>query len=240
MGFGRRNRNSIFNALSQKGSALVCTTDTKLYIPTWYQDKELYVPGETIRYAGNALVKIGDNYAIFSIPAMLKATPTELSREKVDEEEYIVAGFKKGDKIIHSNEIVVNGYVAQTLLDSFTFKGKYPAWMTYEDALFYLELADEVSGIKLNASPGLKDLIISLGARSVDNHDKFSRLTDKNATNFTQEKMKFVGLYNTAYASQTTFSKIIGSYQEAGLTAALLTDSDVKAEPSSIEKIYRS
>ena len=191
---------------------------------------ECYVP---TRYAadGVGLCKIQDFVMCFGVfecvvnkkesfglllPCMLHMAPSETRRAKIDDIEYIVFEFQRGDKFLTTRTALREDFLAYAMYNEFVTMGRFPKFLKYSTTAFLFDTVEKICGVNLRTPHSVFEMIYAHLARDRNDLTKKYRHTDM------KELPYFLGTKNVSVALDSTSSKLLGSYFNDGLNSALL------------------
>ena len=216
--------------VKQDGTAIVATTDTKVHIPKYYEERGLLTMGREAQSLGVINVIIDD--AFFVVISTLIYTLPFSSFKQVDigEEVYYELQFKAGQPIIQSLEVAKNNLLAIELLTFMILRAKIPYFIDPPMALQLLSGTSQAAGINLDENSSLVELLISLSHRS----QLDTQVLARHAPN---DPITYVALTDVNFGTFTNFSRLLNSYQTSGLITSLTNNSN--SQPGKLETILR-
>lgn len=175
-------------------------------------------------------------YSVTNIPNLIEMDPYRQTREKIEEEPYIVLHFEPGDAVVVSTSILARDTMLYDTVNEFIFKAKIPYYVDYEDIPAVLSRTGKFAKVDLFKDPAIVELAVSVLARSKD--DLGLRVRNfKSEEKPKPNQIDYVGLDNVFYAMENTVSKLAGNYFEDAVVSALANKS---TKSSQVEKILKA
>lgn len=229
----KRNKKIITSLFKTQEDGSVLTTKTiKIIFPVRFVDVNLANIGEEIHCIGYFAIMDEESkaYGIMRVPSKLQLTPSGISTEKMNGDEYYVLEFMKDTVVFPTLEVVRNDQIVYNILNEFFIMGKLPWYMNYEDLGSSLEKVKEYANSNIGQLPELIEVLASINGRYKEDINTPLRYAIK-STEEAIEKMEAIGLKEVMYTVPGVVNKLLGSYAEDGLTSALIED------PSDISKV---
>lgn len=215
--------------------ALVTAQDCEIHMPIRFPDRELGSVGTlNTCYGFFPLIMSDGNYMVFNFNAICELNPYKFTETTIEEEEYIVLHFKKGDVVIKSLDVVRSDTLIENAMDEFIFKGKLPWYADYDkDVCKLFSTASSHADNRIAFSNQLFELLGSSVCRLKSDVTKYIRDNDKKGG----VPFQSVGINNIYYSVQSPINKITGSYMREGVISSL----NIRSKKiGKIEKILRS
>ena len=150
------------------------------------------------------------------LPCMLHMLPSSSRRAVIDDIEYNVFEFQKGDKFLITRTALKEDYLAYAMYNEFMTMGRFPKFLDYNNTAFLFDTAEKVCGVNLKTPHSIFEMIYAHLARDKKDLTKKYRHTDM------KDLPYFLGTKNVSVALDSTSSKLLGSYFSDGLNSALL------------------
>ena len=228
----KRNDDLIISKLTEKGDQLLIKEDAKITFPSSYSDKGLYKIGDKTFVLGVFAIIIGNVYGVWVQPSMLEVNPQEAVEIDVDGVKYVELSFKKDSILIENLSTILSGITTiDSMFDMFILRGKQPWFMEPDDLYRVFDDAGTYSGVNIDGSMSVINLLLSTAVRSKKDLSIAHRITKPGTPH------EFVGVANVNYGASSTSTKLIGNYQAEGMVGALITESE---GVSPVEEILRA
>jgi hypothetical protein len=200
----------------------------KLYIPEVFKKYDLFTQGDDILCAGSFLMLFdNDEYLLSNIPGVLTIYPESFT--KVDFKGTPCFEFNMPKGKVFNELAIKTADVAAIFINIFVFHSNHPWWLTDLDLYKLLCGCTKYSGIGVDSSPEILELLIALASRTVKDDSILYKNGDKGT------KLQWVPLYDVNYL-YSTFAKITNNYQNAGMVSAVISKTN---KPSPIEAAIR-
>ena len=233
-----RDPEAVRSALrTTKGNTVVAKKPCAVYIPSWFEDKQLAFIGSDARVLGIfALVVENTQYAVSLATSMIRLNPTSVNRITVDDSEYYEFLFEPGDTVIANTELVVSDTMPYYINDEIIGRGRVPWYLDYEDLGSLFENTKHFNGYSLGGTDAVLEMIATSIARSPEDPKVYYRQFIKSKKDLKTRPPRFIAFRNISYGATNTTAKLMGSYFETSLTSALVNPSE-KVED--IEELLR-
>lgn len=214
----------------------VCTSACKLYYPARYYDTSLGSLGESTQILACFAIVIGNRYAVSRALATITLGDGEEETILIDGEPYIERSYQANDVIIKSNTYLLNKFMLYDIDNEFVVKGRYPAYMNYNDRVLLFMDSGRHTGVQLGNNIGITALIASKTNRSpLDGSTLFRHAINQKQVPVTQIPSS-LGLRNVSEMASNTTAKLIGAYFDNSLKKAVVDQTD---RHEAIEDILR-
>lgn len=203
---------------------------------------EAFIPD---RYANHGMLDIKDTVhtlGVFDITinntieqgmllgAIIDMAPSSIERVRFGQDIYHKLIFTNGDVFVLDDTVVQQNIVSYVIFYEMILGGHYPRFMTYDKLMFLFDKVAEANGDKFRVGHAIYELLIATLARDKDNPEKPYRNTPM------ESKPMMVPLRAIARVASSTTAKILGSYMNDGIDAALAT---TPASNSELEDMLR-
>lgn len=173
-------------------------------------------------------------YGVINIPAMVKITPDSIDEVEVGSDTYYKLTISKGNSVIDSRDVVIDGDIGYNVFNIMLVKGVVPWYINYLDLVKIFENIPKYTGTKLESYMSIVKIMIALSARSKDDPNKPYRYIIKKSDEV--KDIHWVGLNNIYYTYNSTASKVFGSYMKAGMISAIVNP---ETKPTKLENLVR-
>ncbi|MCK9234796.1 MAG: hypothetical protein M0R77_00610 [Gammaproteobacteria bacterium] len=223
----KRDPALVTSKLISSGDQYLAKERIKIMIPAFYEAKQLMTYGTETYFLGFYCIITADgHYAIDIAPTMIQTEPSQITRVDIDDMEYIVMIYDKGDAVIANDNVVKNEAIGYAVFNEILSKGLFPWWMTYEDAAKVFSKMREFTGSSVGDNRVLYEVIISTLARDPDNKSLQYRQGFSNKAELISRPPSWAPLRSVQYSATNTVAKISGSYFEEGVISAINDPTD--------------
>lgn len=231
----KRDPAKVHSNLVIRGNELVTKVPCKILVPARYVEQGLgSLEPEVYMVAIYAMVMEDSYYAVSTVPAMKRFTPTDVNTITIDEVEYLELIFPRGAVVCPQLELVVRDIQIYYVYNEFTSKGNTPWFMGENDKTMPYENAEEFCGVYLSPT------IMQMVASSCTRVEADKAVQYRHAVRTPNDLVKFtpvtIPLRSIIWGPTNTFARVIGPYFKEGLTTALVNPSE-RSEP--IEEMLR-
>lgn len=218
---------------------VVCKSPIEVMFPEHYLNKSLCEINEEIYCLGIfAVLHPGtSSYAVFSIPAKVVMPIGETRTITVDDVKYRVVRYEAGDTFIANTRVMQDEQLAYWIFDYYIALANVPWYMNYMDIVKLFDQDGYYMGGYLPPNSQIVDMLSGNIARNSNNGKMMYRVGIKHLDDVWKTMPQWVPLKNISLGSVDTYSKIMGSYFDDGVTSALVAESQT-ATP--IEQVLRS
>lgn len=221
-----------------KDGRVVCNKPIEIHFPDHYLRKQLAEMHESLYVLGMFVIvdREAKRYALMNVPAKVMIPISEMDTYQYNEDFYRQLKFDAYDTVIATKEIIADDKLMYWMYSYFIELANIPWYMEYNDLLKMYDQTPYYMGNTLGSSTQIVEMIIGNVARSPDDIKTMYRHyfdPTKKKTNLPN----WIALRNMSLGAADTFSKVMGSYFDDGVTSAL-------AEPSktltNVEKVLRA
>lgn len=213
------------------GEVIFTGKTMEVFIPKRYENQDLVLVQDFIRTLAIFEVLIDDKIRKgFLLPALITMLPHETYSANIDGVDYYVGKFITGDKFMTSKTVLKQGHIAYFMFLEFISLGNLPSFIGYEEVAFLFDRAASMCGVKLDFNHSVFEMIYAHLFRDAKDLTKKYRHTDM------KKKPAFIELRSVTWGTDSTTSKLVGSYLGDGLNSALVNQSD---QPSELENLFR-
>lgn len=212
---------------TKTGNGLIFIGDlAKVYIPLRYEVHDLLVTGNVIRTLGIFQVSVQGETEPYNLllPSILSMKPSATVQKKIDEIEYLICSFVKGDIFLESMTVLKQNFVLSKMFIEFIRNGNMPPWLTYDQMGTIFDIAQVTCGASLPVPHAILEMIISHCSRDPDKLSVKYRYTDQ------KKQPVFLGLRDTTNVRDSTTSRLVGSYVMDGINASIVNQSQQRSE----------
>lgn len=214
--------------------SLVAVEDCEVFIPAKYLSKGLAYIEANVSSLGIFALVSGGKYTTMMVQAMVTLLPVSNRREIINGEECVAFEFPAGATIIKTDDVVKDKILSYYIYDYFITRAYIPWFIKYDDLLRMYYNDPHYTGTQLGSDHSIMPVIVSMIAR--DPNDKTVLWRNVKSKYPPGTEPAWVPFKSVIYGPRTTTAKLMGSYFDIALPAALINHNDV---PERIEQIYR-
>jgi hypothetical protein len=194
------------------------------FIPERYRKAGLLTTDTVVSAIGIFDMVINDKTDVgLMLPAMLTMEPSSIESFSDGSDEYTKLTFVKGDVFCYT-EIVESAELAYEPFNEIFFLGKVPEFLGYDLRPLLFDELESVCGMNFDTDHAMYEIMNAYLTRSAKDPLKQKRHAPAS------EGEQFVPLRNVSVLAQTTTSKLLGSYFDDTLNAAIVNHSDFTTE----------
>lgn len=216
-----RDRSLIGKVFKIVDDKMIALQDLSIQVPFRFLAANLLVIEDRILVAGVYAIICGDRYVVSNFPAMQEITPSSITAQIVNGEDYYVFSFNKGDIISPRVDLVVGDDTSYNVFNEFLGKAKIPWYFNYEDLGKCLSHAHYFGGINLAPNNVAFEIIVATIARNSKNRKQYYREIADSIERIKTDPPEIVAFRAIIENTTNTMGKITGSYFDEGLVSAL-------------------
>lgn len=235
----KRNKDVVrANLVKLDDKSVVTKRGCKIYIPLRYVSKGLAGIGEIIWSVGVFVMTTDDAYyATMLAPIRMTLTPSDVREIKLGGVAYYELSFEPGSVVIENSVLKVDTVtVINPLFNEFIINGNAPYGFNLLDMIKLFSLSEKYANFEVGANHQIYESIINIIARDNRDYNKQYRYQITNIGDIDNNPPALIGLRNAAITSTNTQAKLVGSYFNDGVIAALTNQAD---RVEGIEEILR-
>lgn len=222
---------STFKELSD--NSLVAMKETKIYFPVRFVEQGLASMDVETSVIGVLAIVVDGKYSVFSVNAMIRFDPVEVSTVVMAGEEYYEMLFTPGAVIIPNLNVAAVDTLVYRVYNELIAKGRVPWYMTYhKDMPRIFDTASEYAGAGIGQEREVTELLMTITGRNPDNLNESYRLVAATTT----KPPRYISLKTVEYSSTNALNKLGGANFTRGTIGALVSPSEV---PERIETLLR-
>lgn len=234
-----RNPHFFYGAMKKTDDGRIVTTKPIVVMfPEQYINKSLCDINEEIYCLGifAFISPETKDYAVMNIPARVSMPIGQMETVTNNDNKYRVVHYDKGDTVITNTNVIQDDKLAYWIFDYFIALAYIPWYMTYNDILTIYDKDGHYAGRWLRPSSQIVEMLIGNVAHDPEDHRKMYRATLKSLSDIETRPPEWIALKNITLGAVDTYSRIMGSYFDEGLTSSLATPSQ---EITRIEEVLR-
>lgn len=212
---------------TKTGNGLIFNGDSmQVFIPQRYEVHDLLVVENVVKSLGIFQINIqGENEPYnLVLPAILTLKPSVTVQKKVNDIDYLICKFEKGDTFLESMTIIKQNFVISKIFIEFMRNGNMPPFLNYDQMATIFDVAQITSGASLPVPHAVLEMMIAHCARNPDKLSEKYRFTNGKKTPV------FLGLRDTTNIRDSTTSRLVGSYMMDGINASIVNQSQQRSE----------
>lgn len=219
----KRNASAVKKTLKKLDDGSIMTTKgCSIYIPARYREKNFAQISTDIYILGIFLIKVGNDYSVNNVIAMMKVDPDSINEISMDGIDYIELVFEAGSTVISNISLVMDDKLPYYIYDEFVSKGNVPRFFEYNDLLNLFKSTRKHTGVSFASTPTILHMVLSMIARDKNDMHKFYRHTF-NGNNVND--VTYIPITSTTHGANNTTSRLMGAHFKDNLTTALTNPS---------------
>lgn len=226
------------NLTTTEDGRVVCKKPIEIMFPEQYINKSLCDINETIYCLGIFAILSPETkeYGVMNIPARVSMSIGQMETVVNGETKYRIVRYARGDTFITNTNIMQVEQIAYWIFDYFIALAYIPWFMNYNDIVKLFDQDGYYVGRWLRPGPQVVEMLIGNVAHDPEDQRKMYRATLEKMSDVINRPPLWIALKNITLGSVDTYSRIMGSYFDEGLTSSLATPSQ---EITPIEKVLR-
>lgn len=231
----KRNAAAVHKGLKKlPNGQTVALKPCKIYIPKRFLDVNLAVISEHVEMVAIYAIVMDGNYGVSLTNALVKSKPSSTRVEKIDDVEYMVFSYEKGDVVLMDDKVVTLDTLVYYIWSEVLDKGKVPWYVDEKDRTLCLMTAKSHANVKMGANYSLIEMICAVCTRVDSDRTVQWRYQLNKKGGVGKAEAISIGLRNIQYTVETDLARISGSYPEIGLMASIARPA---SPPEGLEKI---
>lgn len=203
-----------------------------VYIPARYQTYNLLNLSDTVTTLGIVDLIINDTFqAGLLMLALIEMEPDDVQTIMIGELQYVKLTLGTGCKFICNTDRIADGSIVYAVWMEFITRGNLIFNMDYTTLARLFDQTTSMCDQKIPVDHVVFEVIFSYLCRDKDNLSIPYRHTDK------KKDFEMIALRNVGYATDSTTSKLLGSYFREALNSALINVSNTHSD---VEDLFRS
>jgi hypothetical protein len=216
-----------------KGKSVIFKGDLlEIFVPIRYSQHKYLDIINTVSTIGvfdmtiNKTIETG-----YLLGAVIEIIPSDITTVTIGKDKFVKLILNKNDVFIKDTNVIKDQKISYVLFYEIFLSGHYPKFLTYNDCISLFDMVSKANGDTFSSDHMIFEMIISILFRDKNNLPTLYRYTDMNDGYVT------IPLRTIAHVAQSTTGKIMGSYMNEGLDAAIVNAGD--AVPNEIEDLLR-
>lgn len=229
-----RDPDYVFSTLRElEDNSLVATKETRIYFPARFVEQGLASIDIETNVIGIFAIVVDGKYSVFSVNAMIRFDPVEITTLMIGGEENYEMLFTPGATIIPNLNVAAVDTLVYRIYNEFVAKGRVPWYMTYDkDMPRIFDTAPEYAGAGIGREREVTELLMSIIGRNPDNLNQSYRLVAGQG----YKPPRYISLKTVEYSATNALNKLGGANFTRGTIGALVSPSVV---PERIETLLR-
>lgn len=218
-----RDADYVFSTLRElEDESLVATKETKIYFPARFVEQGLASVDIETNVIGIFPIVVDGKYSVFSVCAMVRFDPVEISTLMIGNEEYYEMLFTPGATIMPNINVAAVDTLVYRIYNEFIAKGRVPWYMSYEqDMMRIFDTASEYAGAGIGQEHEITELLLTITGRNPANLNESYRLVAGEIP----DPPRYISLKTVEYSSTNAFNKLGGANFNRGVIGALVSPS---------------
>ena len=200
---------------------LVTKQKMTICFPALYENHEFAVITDEVMVLGIFAMMQDDKYCVNVVNANMPLTPSDMYRDKIEDEEYIFLTFDEGSTVCRNVNLMKEDTLVYYIYDYFISNGRIPWFLNYLDVVGLFETSAKYTGIKLGDTTSVMETICCTIARNAKDGRLMFRTGKKSIEELVSERPLWIPLSNIQFGAADTTSKLLGSYFNDGLNSAI-------------------
>ena len=198
--------------------------EMEILIPERYAQHGCLEVTDEVKTLGVFDIKIDGKKQGYLLPARISIQPSKLETVAVDNEKFLKLTLYTNDIFIKNIDIVEDEQLAYVIFYEFLYSGKAPKFLRYDDKAVLFDTVSKITGIRFPTDHVVFEIMNAALNRDMDNIGLQYRLTDM------KKEPRPIPLRLVSHAALSTTSKIVGSYMDDGIDAALVNPSEINSD----------
>ena len=207
---------------------LIASKECKIYIPQRFEQIGLASIGVETHIVGLYAIVFEDRYyAVCSVNAMMRITPSKTEKIKIGHVDYFEFTFNEGSVIVPNMDLVKRDILTYYIYDEIFSAGRVPWYITYDDLGSIFDTAADHAGANIGKNREITEMLVSLISRDQNDRSQFFRINCELGENVVNSlKPSYIPLKSVIFSATNTTNKLAGAYMQHGVVSALVTPSE--------------
>lgn len=191
----------------------------QVIIPKRYEVYNYLTLSDTVKTLAVFDMIINDTYhAGLLMLSVIELEQDDVTQIMIGELQYVVVTLSKGSRFICNTESIADSNIVYSLWMEFITRGKLLYNIDYDSLNTLFDQSKSMCDTNIDVDHVIFEVIYSQLCRDPNNLSIQYRHTDQS------EPFKFIPLRNVGYSTQSTTSRILGSYFSTALNSSLIQD----------------
>lgn len=209
---------------------LTAKENCSIMIPKRFAERSMATVGSENRTIGICAWIVGDRYFVTMTNAYIPLTPMSTREVNVDGDVYIEFLFQKGGIVCPNTKLVKDSRVMFQISEEILAKARVPWYLNYVDRMKLFRSGRKHAGTNIGSQREVVEIMTATNTRSRKDRSKFFRETLRNQLDIYSPDQVPTALKTVEDSATTTLTRLTGSYQDRGITSALVNPSE-RVEP---------
>lgn len=210
----------------QSDGSIVTKAGCKIYIPArWTEQRLAFIGNETVIF-GFFAVMVGEAYGVCNAATMVSIRPGSTRQVNIDGFAYYEFSFDPGTVVVRNLNCVMDDTMPYQMYREFIEMGKVPPYLNYTDACNMFESCGELCGVTLGANEAVLSAISSSIMKDPQDLGRSYAFCINAIADQNKVRPAVVPFRDVQYGATNTTAKIMGSYSDLAVTAALVNPSE--------------
>lgn len=216
---------------------LVTKQKFTICFPALYENHELATISDEVMLLGFFALLQGNKYCVNKVMAFMPLTPSDIYRDKINDEEYIFLDFDEGATVCRNINLMKEDTLVYYCYEYFISTGRIPWFLDYFDVVDLFGTSTKHTGVTLGETSSIIEAICCTIARNPKEGRMMFRTGMKSLEEMRKTTPLWVALSNIQFGAADTTSKLLGAYFNDGLNSAIAYKTK-KVDP--VEEVLRS
>lgn len=218
----RHNPDRVSASYTYRGDKCVVTKPLSVIFPERWIGKDLAEMGDVVHLIGYFCVVDQDgHYGAMMIPAIVRTSPSRVSKTLIGDDPYIVMEYDKGSDLIVNMNVVRDDNLVYYIYSEFMEKARIPFYIDMVAASKLFNETKKYNGFSLGYDPAALEYLTSFMYRDPEDIGRPYRHRDQAKKNIGIVPPAIIGLNDVTTGSNNFITKVTKSYTTAGITSAL-------------------
>lgn len=214
---------------------VIALKNCQIHIPHRFVDVNLATVSAQLETVAIYAIVMDGYYGVSTTNAVIKSKPSSTRVEKIDDVEYLVFNYEKGDVVLMDSRVVTMDTLVYYIWAEMIDKGKCPWYIDETDRTLLLMTAKSHANVGMGANYSLIEMIIAVCTRNdADRTEQWRYTLNRQGTGKGKGTPVGIGLRNIQYTAETDLARLSGSYSEIGLMSAIVRPG---SKPEGLEEI---
>lgn len=212
--------------MEQADGTVITKQGCKIFIPArWTEQKLAFIGNETI-VLGFFAVQVGQAYGVCTAAIMVSLDPGATRQLMIDGNAYYELSFDPGTTVVRNVNCVMDDTMPYQIYREFVEMGKIPPYLEYSDVANLFSSCAELCGVTLGANEAVLSAISSSVMKDPDDLNRSFAFRINSIVEQTKLRPAIVPFRDVQYGATNTTAKLMGSYTDLAVTAALVNPSE--------------
>jgi hypothetical protein len=193
-----------------------------IHFPSRFLEQSLAGIGVECFVLGMIAIQVEGSYAVMRVPANLMASPTNIRKLMVENEEYTLFQFDPGRVVLRTISVVKEPTTPYYIYNEIFSKGNSPWYFTMNDRIAVFNMNERYTGSRVGKYREVTSLLVAHTSRNPENLKEFYRHTIQSPQDVKTRPEAVIAMRDVTNAPTNTLNRLGGSYMiSEGLVAAM-------------------